>query len=151
MPRRYVLAHQWLWFDTKTAPNKTFAFVLLYFLVLMFSFSVQKADSRYIHAFLASGCGSGSGDGSNNGDNGPPPCVAHCNWDNDNCPQDCDTSECLAGKNWHMILVGSIDVCHQQIHCVCLTPLLSFFVFDVIFISKRRKSNDGCLLRKRLH
>ena len=34
-----------------------------------------------------------------NGDNGPPPCVAHCNWDNDNCPQDCDTSSCPARKN----------------------------------------------------
>jgi len=49
-----------------------------------------------------------------------------------------------------MILVESIDVCQQQIRCVCLTPLLSFFVFDVIFISKRRKSNDGMVLGKRL-
>ena len=34
-----------------------------------------------------------------NGDNEPPACVAHCNWDNDNCPQDCDTSSCPARKN----------------------------------------------------
>jgi hypothetical protein len=28
------------------------------------------------------------------GGGGPPDCVAHCNWDNDDCPQDCDTSSC---------------------------------------------------------
>ena len=38
------------------------------------------------------------------------------------------------------LLVGSIDVCHQQIRCVCLTPLFAFFVVgvDVNVISKRR-------------
>jgi hypothetical protein len=42
--------------------------------------------------------------GSSDGEpgSGPPPCVAHCNWDNDNCPQDCDTSSCSTRKNWHM-------------------------------------------------
>jgi len=30
---------------------------------------------------------------------GPPACVAHCNWDNDNCPKDCDTESCTAAMN----------------------------------------------------
>jgi len=35
---------------------------------------------------------------------GPPPCIAHCNFDNDNCPSDCDTSACteasIPPKSW---------------------------------------------------
>ena len=29
---------------------------------------------------------------------GPPECVKHCNWDDGNCPHDCDTSGCPAER-----------------------------------------------------